>query len=176
MHEHVFGDESKASGFRLAAVAVAPADLPEMRRVVRGLKLPGQGRLHCTRESDGHRKQMIKAFQAAGVTAVIYDASAIRDEKTARDMTITRLADDAAAMNADRLVLELDDSVAAADRIIIRQRLLKAGMHHTLRYHHARAREECLLSIPDALVWCYAKGNHWRRLVLPLIRDVVPVN
>ena len=176
MHEHVFGDESKASGFRLAAVAVAPADLPEMRRVVRGLKLPGQRRLHCSRESDRHRKQVISAFQSAGVTAVIYDASAVRDEKVARDMAITRLADDVAAMNADRLVLELDDSVAAADRVIIRQRLVKAGMHDSVYYLHARAHEECLLAIPDALVWCYAKGNHWRKLVLPLISDVIPVN
>lgn len=74
----MFCDESKASGFRLAAVAVAPVDMPNLRRVVNGLRLPGQDRLHFTNESDGRRKRIIKAFSAARVRGLIYDASRYR--------------------------------------------------------------------------------------------------
>lgn len=173
MSLHVFADESKASGFRLAAVPVAPAELSRLRAEVGALKLPNQRRLHFAHENNSRRKQIIKSFAAAGVRAVIYDAGRHSNEKMARDMVIGQLADDVAAMGAARLVLELDDSAAASDRVIIRGRLLKAGAHDSVRYEHRRAFEECLLALPDAVVWCWAKGKQWRRLVEPLVTEVI---
>jgi hypothetical protein len=170
---HIFCDESKARGFVLAAVVVEPSDLGRLRSEVGALRLPRQRRLHFATESDGRRRAIIKHFGTTGVSAVIYDGSGYRDGKAARDAVIGQLADDAAAMGADRLILELDDSVAASDRAIIRERLLKVGRHHSLRYEHRRAHEECLLAIPDAIAWCWVKGGHWRRFADAIVTDVV---
>jgi len=170
---HIFGDESKARGFVLAAAIVQPCDLGRLRSEVGALRLPRQRRLHFANESDGRRKAIIKHFGAAGISAVIYDGSRYQDGKAARDAVIGQLADDAAAMAAACLILELDDSVAANDRAIIRERLLKAGRHNSLRYEHRRAHEECLLAIPDAVAWCWVKGGHWRRFADAIVTDVV---
>lgn len=172
MHEHVFVDESKTGGFMLAAVSVRPADLGGLRSLVGNLRLKGQRRVHFTSESDARRKQILQALKDAGVNGRIYDARQITSDKEARDTVIARLADDVAAMGARRLVLELDDSVARNDRRIIFERMQKVGQN-SLEYCHMRAREECLLSLPDALAWSYGRGGHWRKLAKELVTEVV---
>jgi hypothetical protein len=171
---HVFCDESKAGGYRLAAVAIEAADLSGLRSLVAGFRLPRQRRVHFTAERDGRRKQFISMLTAAQVRTVIYDAPGHRSEKTARPAVVTQLADDVAAVGAARLVLEKDDSTVASNRQIIKERLAKAG-NDSLRYDHQRAHEECLLSLPDAVVWCWSKGGAWRTLIMPIIDDVVMV-
>ena len=173
MSAHVFADESKARGLVLVAASVMPRDLAPMRGLMDRLRLPRQRRLHFTSERDTRRKKIIGELRDAGVSAVVYDASAWRDGKAARDAAVGRLADDAAKMGATMLVLERDDSVVEADRRIIRQRLLQAGCHDRLCYEHRRAHEECLLAIPDAVAWCWAKGGAWRNRAECLVRDVV---
>ena len=167
MTPHVFADESKARGFLLAAAVVLPGELAPMRNLVRTLRLPGQRRIHCSKESDRPRKVIVGAMAEAGARVVLYDASRYRDEKAARDAAIASLAYDVAKMGAARLVIERDDSVVEADRKIIRTRLIRADCHDTLSYEHARARQEYLLAIPNAVAWCWAKGGHWRCRVAP---------
>jgi hypothetical protein len=172
----VFCDESKAGGYRLAAVAVKPCDLAEPRSMISDLRLPGQRRLHFANERDGRRRRVIRELSGAGVRAAVYDAPRARTEKQARDAIIGQLTDDVAAMGAVRLVLEQDDSIVASDKQIIIERLDKAGSRELLRYDHQRAHEEPLLSVPDALIWAWAKGGNWRKLVQPLISEVIVVN
>lgn len=174
MSVHVFCDESKASGFRLAAVPVDSADLSDLRSVINGLRLRGQRRVHFSSERDRRRKQIVRALADAGVHAVIYEGLGHRTEKDARDAVVGQLTDDVTAMGAGRLVLERDESTVASDKQIIMRRLAKAG-NRELRYDHCRAHEECLLSVPDALIWCWAKGGSWRASIVPLIDDVVGV-
>jgi hypothetical protein len=171
MHEHVFVDESKHGGFLLAAVSVQPSDLSGLRSLVNSLRMPRQRRLHFSSESDQRRRQILGAFNDAGVTGQIYDARRCPDSKGARDLAIAQLADDVAAMGAARLILERDDSVVQNDRRIIFERLRKAN--YELQYHHMRAHEDCLLSLPDALAWCAAKGGIWWRLAEDLVTGVV---
>jgi hypothetical protein len=171
----LFCDESKADGFRLASVTVNSADLAALRAKIDALRLPGQRRVHFSSERDGRRKQIIRVLIESGVQSVIYDAATHRSEKAARDAVIGLLADDAAAMGADRLVLERDDSNVASDRRAIREHLVKAGRHDAVRYDHLRAHEECLLAVPDAIIWCWAKGGSWRKLISPLVTDVIVV-
>lgn len=171
MQEHVFVDESKHGGFLLAAVSVQPSDLGELRSLVSSLRMPRQRRLHFTSESDQRRKQILGAFKEAGVKGRIYDARRCLDTRGSRDLAIGQLADDAAAMGAARLILERDDSVVQNDRRVIFARLQKAE-HTEIRYDHMKAHEECLLSLPDALAWCVAKGGHWRRLADDLVTNV----
>jgi hypothetical protein len=70
-------------------------------------------------------------------------------------------------------VLELDDSLEAQDRLVIREQLRKADRQDALRYEHRRAYEEPLLSIPDAVAWSWCKSSRWRKLVDPLVTEVI---
>jgi purine nucleoside phosphorylase len=172
---HVFCDESKASGFRLAAVVVKTGELAGLRSTVSALQLPRQRRLHFANESDGRRRKIINALAAARVRAVVYEATGYRNEKEARDAVIGQLTDDVVVMGASTLILERDDSAVMSDKQIIIDRLDKAGSRESLRYEHRRAHEECLLSVPDAVIWAWAKGGRWRHAVGSLVTDVVAV-
>lgn len=173
MNAHIFADESKRNSFVLAAASVPPDQLAKLRQVVNGLRLPGQRRLHFVGERDSRRLQIVRTFIDAGVTATIYEANGIRDLKLARDAVITRLTDDALRQRAQMLVLELDDSLEAQDRLVIREQLRKADRQDAFRYEHRRAYEECLLSIPDAVAWSWCKSSQWRRQVQPLVTEVI---
>lgn len=173
MGAHIFADESKRSSFVLVAAVISPDDLGKMRQLVSSLRLPQQRRLHFVGERDSRRQQILQAFVAAGVQTVIYNGAGFRDEKVARDAALARLTADAIRMRAHRLVLELDDSVAAKDRSVIREQLIKAGRPHCLLYEHRRAHQECLLSIPDAIAWSWSKAGPWRKRIEPLITEVI---
>ncbi len=56
MSSHVFVDETKRRGYLLVASAVVPSDLDATRRMLRGLVLPGQRRLHMKDESDPRKR------------------------------------------------------------------------------------------------------------------------
>jgi hypothetical protein len=70
------------------------------------------------------------------------------------------------------LVLERDDSLVAADRRVLYQQVQGQGLGGRLRYDHLRARDECLLIIPDAVAWSWARGGLWRKIVKPLVTGV----
>jgi hypothetical protein len=44
-----------------------------------------------------------------------------------------------------------------------------------LRYEHLRAHEECLLSVPDAVAWCWSHRSGWRERVRGIVTDVIEV-
>jgi hypothetical protein len=158
----------------LAAAVIAPEALGGLRRQVAALRLPRQRRLHFTAESDRRRKTILAALiEAAGPCVVIYDAPGRRSDREARDLAMARLVDDAAKIGAARLVIERDEPAIAGDRRIIRDRATRAGCLDTLRYEHRRPHEDCLLAIPDAAAWCWAKSGDWRHRAGPLISHVV---
>lgn len=173
MAAHIFADESKRSSFVLVAAVIPPDDLTKMRQLVASLRLPRQRRLHFVAEQDARRRQILQAFIAADIQTLIYDGAGFRDGKVARDAAVARLTDDAIRMRAGRLVLELDDSAVAKDRLVIREQLVKAAAPEGLPYEHLRAHEECLLSIPDAIAWSWSKAGQWRKQVEPLVAKVI---
>jgi hypothetical protein len=135
--------------------------------------MPRQRRIHFTAESDSRRKIILAALHDAHAQAIIYDATAYRSVKSARDAALTRLVDDAAKIGAQMLVIERDDQSEASDKVIIRGRTQIAGCSDTLRYTHKRAYEEPLLAIPDAVAWSWAKSGHWRQRVTGIVAEVV---
>lgn len=150
------------------------SEIDRVRAKVKALKLPRQRRLHFSAESDARRRLILGELLELGVLAVIYDATAHRDQKDARDAAVTRLAQDAAKNGAVRLVLE-SHIAAESDRRLIRAQLVEAGCHDRVSYSHMQARHECLLGIADATAWCYAKNGTWRRRVSSMIAEVVEV-
>lgn len=175
MQPHVFVDESKARHYLLAAAVVPARELDQLRKLVGALRLPGQRRIHFTAEGDTRRKTILNVMAAAGACVTVYDASAYTNVKRARDVAMAQLVDDAAKMGARRLVIEIDTTVVASDKKIIRERADRAGCLETLTYEHQKASEECLLAIPDAVAWSWAKGGRWRTRVKPLVSTVVKV-
>lgn len=167
---HVFVDETKNRGYLIAAAAVLPPEVNLARRTVEGLCRPGQRRIHFTKEKDSRRRQIITAVAALNVRVDIYDASACHD-RIARTRCLEALTENLAGQGRVRLVLERDDSVLAHDKRVLFERVRKTGATE-LEYLFLRAHEECLLSIPDAVAWCWAKGGSWRTAVRPMIDQI----
>ncbi|MEH1056039.1 hypothetical protein V6U89_12595 [Micromonospora sp. CPCC 206171] len=164
-------DETKERGLLVAAAVVLPADLTAARRTIRELILPGQRRIHFHKERDDRRRQIIDALATLSAHAVIFDAKDHRNARAAREACLVELVEYAAKISAARLVLERDDSTFRADQRLLFEQVRQSGMAGALRYDQLRAHEECLLAIPDALAWCWAKGGRWRNSVRHMVSE-----
>ncbi|MGH3495448.1 MAG: hypothetical protein ACRDQ1_19770 [Sciscionella sp.] len=172
MTGHVFVDESKRRGYLLAAATVSPADLDPLRKMVRGLVLPGQRRLHMKDERDSRKRSIATAISLSGIQATIYDAGVrYRNESDRRAACLAALVSDLAQRDVRLLVLEQDDTQVNSDRKLLYRAIRGAGRPN-LRYEHLRATEEQLLALPDAIAWCWAKGGYWRRRIEPVVAQV----
>lgn len=172
MPAHVFVDETKERCYLVAAAALQPSTVAAARRVINGLVMPRQRRIHFMGESNARRDKILSSFGGLGITAVIYDASRYGNQKNARVACLKRLVADLGEMRAERLVLERDDSAVQADRTLLFQEVRRTGIAGNLQYTHMRAHEECLLAIPDAIAWCWARGGEWRTKVAAMVDDV----
>ena len=173
MSSHVFVDETKHRGYLLVASVVVPDDLNSVRRMLRGLVLPGQRRLHMKDENDQRRRSIATAIAVSGVTATIYDAGRrYRNERERRAACLRALIIDVARRGDAMLVLEQNDTLLSWDNQRLIEFTREAGCRDTLRYEHRRAANELLLAMPDAIAWCWAKGGDWRRRVEPVVADV----
>jgi len=171
--EYVFIDETKRRDYLLAAGAVHPEHLDPVRRVLRGLVLPGQRRLHMKDESDPRKRSIATAITDSEVQATVYDAGRrYRNERERRAAGLRAIVEDAAACGHAMLVLEQDDSLLSWDNRQLIEFTRAAGCHATLRYEHRRAAAELALAIPDAIAWCWAKGGDWRRRIEPAVVKV----
>jgi hypothetical protein len=170
---HVVVDETKRRGYLLVAGVVVPGDLESVRRMLRGLVLPGQRRLHMKDENDQRRRSIATAITVSGVTATIYDAGRrYRNERERRAACLHALIIDAAQRGDAMLVLEQDDTLLSWDNQRLIEFTREAGCRDTLRYEHRRAASELLVAVPDAIAWCWAKGGDWRRRVEPIVTNV----
>lgn len=169
---HVFVDETKERGYLVAAAIVCPESLAAARQSIRALILPRQRRIHFKAESDPRRRKVIDTLVDLKVRATLYDAYDHASSKQARDACLVRLVADIKEINAARLVLERDDSTLQSDEALLRRHIRVPGLMPDLRYEHLRAHEECLLAIPDAIAWCWARGGHWRTRMEEIVSQV----
>lgn len=92
---HLFVDETKHRDYLLVASLHASGDLAELRKLMRGLVLKGQRRVHMKKESDPRRRAIAAAICGAGVSATIYDAGRDHtDQLQARLCCLRALVDD----------------------------------------------------------------------------------
>ena len=169
---HIFVDETKDRGYLIAASVVLPRDLQPARAALRALLLPGQRRIHFTKEKDPRRRTILACMASLGAKVTIYDASAITSAQWARTACLEAIVTDAAELGAHRLVLEQDDSLLKSDQRLLYQQVRKTGCADTLTYEHMRPSTESLLWVPDAAAWCWSKGGDWKRRVRPMIEAV----
>lgn len=166
---HVFVDETKNRGYLIAAAVVLPPDVAAVRQTVNSLCQPGQRRIHFTKEKDARRHKIIAALVATGARVEIYDASACH-ARWARTRCLEALTEALAVQGRVRLVIERDDSVLVHDKRVLFDHVRKTGAD--MEYQFMRAHEECLLAIPDAVAWCWAKGGAWKQSVRPMVERV----
>jgi len=168
--EHVFADETKQRGLLMTAAAVASGELQDARKLLRGLIMPRQRRIHFYRESDGRRKKILDMIGDLGPECVIYDASS-RPRRVQRETCLRALVADLAVRQARLLVLERDESVCDLDRKVLFRSARDVG-YSQLEYRHLRGHEEPLLAIPDAIAWCWQRGGEWRHRIRELVTEV----
>jgi hypothetical protein len=166
---HVFVDETRQRGYLLAAAVVEAGSLAASRQAIRALIMPRQRRIHFKGESNPRRHKILDAIIDLGVRANIYQADRRQSDADARRSCLIRLVADVAELKAARLVLEPDDSAVKADQAVLYANVRATGLADSLRYEHLRAHEECLLALPDAIAWCWARGGHWRSRVQEIV-------
>lgn len=174
--QHVFVDESKNRGYLLVAGVVVPGGLDPTRKVLRGLILPGQRRLHMKNENAQRRRSIASAIVGSGVQATIYDAGRrYRTDQERRAACLQALVLDAARHRDTTVVLEQDDTLLSWDKQKLIEFTRAAGCRDRLHYEHRRAADEQLLALPDAIAWCWARGGDWRRRIEPVVMSVQQV-
>lgn len=167
-------DESKSKGYTIVAAVLLPADAREASKALRGLCKRGQRRIHFVKESDPRRREILSTLTGIGITSMVYHARGMRST-AAREACLCRMIADAQGLSATQIVLERDDSIVQSDKRILFRELDARGLRDQVDYRHAAAIEEPLLSIPDAIAWCHARGGEWTRRVRPLIREIIRV-
>ncbi|AXO25973.1 MULTISPECIES: hypothetical protein [Mycobacterium] len=174
---HIYIDETKERGYVLVASAhIADNHLSELRKTMREFVLRGQTRVHMAKESDQRRRTICAAICAASVNATIYDAGRrYRDPLDARSACLQGVISDTTAGEETLIVLEQDDSIIQWDRQRLIELTRAESRRDNLRYEHRRAKTELLLTVPDAIAWCWARGGHWRRRIEPVIATVKQV-
>lgn len=172
MGSRIYVDETKERGSLLAAATLDDSHLTAARATVGRLVFRGQRSIHFCKERDERRRQILRAFRDLPVEIVIYDATAYRNDKPARDACLRGLVADAAKMAAERLVLDLDTSCLGSDRSLLGYELGSVGLAGRLRYDHLNAHADHLLAIPDAVAWSWAKGGQWRAMVRRMVVEV----
>lgn len=71
---HIFVDETKRSGFLIAAVLIAATDLARSRQAVRSLLLGNQRRIHFKDERDSRKRQILDAILALQLSVRLYES------------------------------------------------------------------------------------------------------
>ncbi len=177
MTAHMFVDETKRPGYLIIAAVVPVAELGASRKAIRSLLLGNQRRIHFTDERQSRKRQILDTIVDLNLSARIYvSPTNTMGELEARKACLRQLVSDAADIGAARLVIERDDSLLTHDRQTLYEAVAKAGCSDTLRYEHLRAHEECLLSVADAIAWCWSHRSGWRDRVKPIVTDVIEVD
>ena len=104
MSVHVFVDESQRVRYTICAAVVSPDDLRAVRRELRGMLLPRQGRLHFVNESTQRRRVLLDAMRELPVRTRLYTSA--EKEPIARQRAMEALLVDMRALGGQRLVIE----------------------------------------------------------------------
>ncbi|MEV0158392.1 hypothetical protein AB0H57_32600 [Micromonospora sp. NPDC050686] len=167
---HVFVDESRRARYMVAAAIVPMTDLAGMRASLKGLRLPGQQRIHFRKESDRQRRRILSQVVRLSPTVWIFEAPG--PEEVARAACLTAMVDDLTVLRPQHLILESrGDHRDRVDRRIIRAALEKSD--HGVQYRHLEGRHEPLLWIPDVVAWAHGAGGEWSRRARPLVRKTL---
>ena len=166
---HLFVDESKAEAYLLVVVSLEVTSIAAARRNLDALMLPGQKRIHMKAERRQRRDLIAKAVVSMGHRCCVLDAGrSFPTERQARSACLEQPI--SRHPGAARLTIERDESLVEFDRSVLFRATRAFGSRPL--YTHASAAEEPLLSLPDIVAWCWARGGVWRDRVRPIVQRI----
>ncbi|HSV64386.1 MAG TPA: hypothetical protein VLJ59_00570 [Mycobacteriales bacterium] len=154
---------------------VDPADLGRLRRLLRGLLMPGQRELHAKKEAPQRLRAIVAKIIADGVRARIYLCRYGADQEAARQRCLLRLVEDLLDDGVRRLVLDSRPGRDRHDERTIWAVLGKRPQESGLTYEHMDSAAEQLLWLADVIAWCHGAGSDWRRRIAPAVVRVIDV-
>ncbi len=167
----LFVDESKTKGYTMVAALVVPGDVSALRRNVRSLVLPGQRRIHFTKEKPERKRLILSRFADFGAQAEVFHC-ATKSQLVGRETCLSGIVAHAAEHACTKIVIERDESIEKADRQFLFHEVRRHGVASTLSYELQAPHEEPLLWVADAIAWSWVKGGEWKSRVDPLIAGV----
>jgi hypothetical protein len=170
----LFIDESKERSYTMVAATVASSDAGELRQRLREFVLPGQRRLHFSRESNQRRRVILSALVDLRIRAHVFQSDESR-ETDGREACLAALVTHAQEESHRRLIIERDESIEKSDRRILYRELRARGLSDDVEYRLESPVHEPLLWIPDALAWSVVRGGDWRRRADPTITGITRV-
>jgi hypothetical protein len=117
------------------------------------LRPAGTHRIHFQAESQRFRRTFLAGVAGLPITARVYTAQE-RTDRDSRRVILDRLVADLVEMGAERLVLELDDSVVRHDEAVLKAARVK---------------------LPDAMAWAWCRDRTWRSAVARLVTEETQV-
>lgn len=164
MSWQAYADESvRGRAYMMCLTMVSSSKVKDVRRNLRALASPRQRRVHFVKESDSHRRRILREMAGLDTTSVIYVVEH-QHQLAAREAILRSIVNDVVKDRVSRLVLESRAGQDRRDRSII-ARAIGSGLGTPLDYAHHVAHDEPLLWIPDALAWSWGRGGHWRKSV-----------
>lgn len=123
-------------------------------------------------ESHGTRQRVIRGLLGIqddlGICVVECVDRQARDAER-RQRCLAAVLDLCAELRAERLVLELDESIRDADARFLYEQVRARGLASALRYEWLRRNDEPLLWIADVIAWCHNRGGEWIPRVAGLV-------
>lgn len=172
MSLHMFVDESKARSYVLVGATCPTDDLTAARRLLTDLLLPGQERLHFSKERDARRRLILKQISDSSIQAVVVTTPKRPTEIEARARALRRLVREIHVLSIDRLVIERDESTMILDKRVLSEATASPHARSTLSYGWSLPRQEPLLWAADAFAWAWSTGGRWRDQVRSRVSSI----
>lgn len=162
MSLHMFVDESKSRSYVLAGATCPISDLVATRRLFTKLLLPGQERLHFSKERDARRRMILEQINNSPMRAIIVTTPKKPTEIEARARALRRLVRQTNVLSIERMVIERDESTLLLDKRVLSEVTTNASESAALSYGWSPPRQEPLLWAADAFAWAWSTGGWWR--------------
>jgi hypothetical protein len=166
-----FVDESiRGPRYLMGCVLVEARHLASLRVDVESLVLTG-GRVHFHNDSARRRRELLARFVSYPISAfvVVCHRGPGITEFTARDLCLSAIVERLQLEAVPRLELESRQDDRDDHRTILRARRSEPP----LVWEHRLGADEPLLWIADGITWAVGAGPTWRRLIDPILRDVI---
>jgi hypothetical protein len=155
-----FIDESKSKDYIIAATIVEARTAPGIRKILQGLRMKGQRRIHFATESDQRRKLILSKAVTLQCSFIVA-RSAEKSELDARREALSRMARFLLNKEVTTIVLELDESMQVHDRRTLDSVVKALNPKVPILYRHESPFLEPLLWLPDMVVWVTGRGDNW---------------
>lgn len=153
-------DESKAKNYILCVVTINADLAPAARTIVNRSRKKGQRQVHFVKESSSNKRKILQNFAQVDSRVTFFSISG-QSENFSRSACIGALIDSLNPQDKYSLVFDCDESQVNYDKRNLSEAISRRNLEIAVEYRHEEPHKECLLWLPDALAWCFARGGNW---------------